>query len=187
MHKSRFKLHIDDIIKRKTKYYKQKFRDQARAFLRDLSDGILANSPCIERGSEYSSNSFINHTHIDAYNVKSGEFGKPGYMTQERRVASAGYLYDAMGNKIQTLHLNVPNTIDNLDFVLNLFGRWDTIPPYIYIWNGSIDRRGIDYTVFVQHTGWMTTKAYRPFFKGWKYAKSKHPAFTSRRQFKWKE
>ena len=135
-----------------TKYFKQRFRDQARTFLRDLSKQIIAYSP-IYQDAPSATNSYVNHTVIQADStatqIQPKQFG-----------AYPGMNY-------------VPSDVVDLDEVLALFGRWKTVPSRVYIWNRSADEFGQQqYADRVESTGWDTKPPYRPFKRGWQAAKT---------------
>lgn len=165
-----------------SKSYKQRYRDEVRAFLRDLNNGILANSPQLP-GSRFSSNSYVNHTYIRGSNVPLSSADMPR-MKKEFSAAPVTR-FGARGAPLSQV-TTVPNVINGLGQTSALFNRWKTIPDYIYIWNRSVGEKNYDYTLNIQTSGWTATPPYKTFQKGWKYAISKHPKLFGRRVYKWK-
>lgn len=162
----RFKSALERELKKNTWYFRRKVRDQMVKFLKDLSKGIIANSPSKEKTGT-STSSFLNHTSIDAYDSRTGSFGLVAHEEEKKQYRRSN------------------TNIRGLNRVLGLFNDWRTIPQHIYIWNKSVNK-GYDYTHFVETDGWKHTRPYKPFHKGWEYARSQNPGFLkSRVAYNW--
>lgn len=154
-----------------TKYFKQRFRDQARKFLHDLNQGILANSPSYPdhpATTPAATNSYINHTTIQADSKATFKQAKAPLVPFMIHTGSGVQ----MGKAPQ--RLPIPEYIVGFHDVLSLFNRWDTIPDRLYIWNRSATRsKNKEYAINVQQIGWKYMPPYKPLQSGWLFAKQR--------------
>ena len=156
-----------------TKYFKQRFRDQARKFLYDLNQGILANSPSYPDNpitTPEATNSYINHTTIQADSKATFKQAKAQPVSFMIHTGSGVHI----GKSPQ--RLPIPEYIVGFHDILSLFSRWDTIPDRLYIWNRSATHsknKEWVYAVNVQQIGWKYTPPYKPLQNGWLFAKQR--------------
>lgn len=133
------------------------FRKKLSSFLKDLSRGIIANSP-VNPPSKYAMNDFINNTYIVTDKMPT--------------------TFDVDQDDSRDYKGPVPSSIANLSAVLKVIQSNQPIPKTITIINES-SKGDFQYAQLVQKYGWSKTPAYRPFFKGLQHAFNKHPDMFS--------